>query len=98
MIERLVAFDYSVNRMLELQPFQAFSENSLQYITAKFKRQDQLTYLLMNILQSDSKFFESASSTVTSLITQNKQYFTTRVDDAKRIIYGILLRLSQIQS
>ena len=52
----------------------------------------------MSILQSDSKFFESASSTITNLITQNKQYFATRVEDAKRIIYGLLLRLSQIQS
>lgn len=95
-VQRLVAFDYNVSQLFELQPFQAFSGDVLEYIIGKFKHPDQLTYFVMNILQSDSRFYESVSSTVTKLIDQNKQYFSTRVEDAKRIIYGLLLRLQQI--
>lgn len=47
----------------------------------------------MSILQSDSRFFDTVSGTITELINQNKQYFSVRVEDAKRIIYGLLLRL-----
>ena len=58
-VRGLVSFDYNVNQLLELQAFQVFSGNPLEYIISKFECQDQLTYFLMNILQSDSRFFES---------------------------------------